>query len=208
MDAQVKLLTGPLLVSEPTVLGGSQGFMLMIFAATMLLTAALYAGVKDNPPKAAPKETSATSTPSTAEPETKAIALPTDLLFEYGKAELTPAADERLRQVAGKLRAQRVWKITVIGHTDDRGSPVFNQKLSERRASAVYAWLIGAGCFDPTGVKAKGYGATEQVAPNIRQDGSDYPEGRARNRRVELRYEVPAKGEGKSLPIEPCLPRE
>jgi len=71
-------------------------------------------------------------------------------------------------------------KVEVQGHTDNVGGDDYNQKLSEARAGAVMEWLTGKGVAKAR-LTAKGYGLTMPIADN----GSD--EGRAKNRRVELR---------------------
>ncbi len=69
--------------------------------------------------------------------------------------------------------------LEVEGHTDAVGSDAFNQKLSEARADAVREYLVNQG-LKSEAVTAKGFGKTQPVASN------DTPEGRQRNRRVEL----------------------
>ena len=105
-----------------------------------------------------------------------------NILFELGKADLKPESKKVLDEI-GKVLVQ--WpdlKIEIGGHTDNQGAEDFNQKLSEKRAAAVLAYLkesfpkINAGNFT-----TKGYGEGKPVAPN------DTKEGRARNRRVEFR---------------------
>jgi OOP family OmpA-OmpF porin len=135
----------------------------------------------------------------------KSVVIPSDLLFDYGKAKLSPAASATLKTVADQLRTQNISQLTISGHTDSRGSARFNQRLSERRASAVYAWLTTAGCLEPAGIVARGYGASQPVAPNVSADGSDYSEGRARNRRVELRYTL-VPGAAQPAPAKACPP--
>ena len=76
--------------------------------------------------------------------------------------------------------------MTIEGHTDAIGSDADNQALSERRAAAVRGALeaaLGSG-YQYTSV---GFGETRPVAPNTKPDGSDDPDGRALNRRVEIR---------------------
>ena len=63
----------------------------------------------------------------------------------------------------------------------------YNQKLSERRAAAVRDWLVKPGDVAPARLSAKGFGPAKPVAPNAKPDGSDDPEGRQKNRRVEIR---------------------
>lgn len=110
-----------------------------------------------------------------------------DTLFEFDKAELTPAAQDNLAKVADAIRAGAPGPIEIIGHTDSKGDPLYNQSLSERRAQAVATWM-----GQQVGMRLRqfivgGKGEDEPVATNTRPDGSDDPAGRARNRRVEIR---------------------
>ncbi len=120
-------------------------------------------------------------------PEETSIALASDVLFDFDKADLTPAANERLDALADDLDALGPRKITVGGHTDDHGDDAYNQDLSVRRAEAVHAALDQRLDRDFT-FQVDGYGESKPVAPNQHDDGSDNPEGRALNRRVEITY--------------------
>jgi hypothetical protein len=76
--------------------------------------------------------------------------------------------------------------ITIEGHTDAVGDDASNQLLSQARAASVQAALqerLGGG----TTFTAVGFGESRPVAPNTSPDGSDDPDGRAQNRRVEIR---------------------
>jgi outer membrane protein OmpA-like peptidoglycan-associated protein len=113
-----------------------------------------------------------------------------DALFEFDKAELSPAAEAslaalgpRIQEIAGA--AKRAPKTTVEGHTDAKGDDAYNDGLSERRARAVRSWLAAHG-FLAAETPIVGHGERHPVAPNSRPDGSDDPEGRAKNRRVEV----------------------
>ena len=75
--------------------------------------------------------------------------------------------------------------VSVEGHTDAKGATDYNQALSERRAGTVRDWLVRRGAV-PAGTPMVGYGESRPVAPNVKPDGSDDPEGRAKNRRVEV----------------------
>jgi outer membrane protein OmpA-like peptidoglycan-associated protein len=99
--------------------------------------------------------------------------------FEFDKAELRPENRELLSRVAGVLMTAEDFGIQVFGHTDDVGSPEYNQRLSERRARAVRDYLVEAG-VDPGIISTQGFGKS---APLV--EGSD-EEARQRNRRVEL----------------------
>jgi OOP family OmpA-OmpF porin len=77
--------------------------------------------------------------------------------------------------------------ITVTGHTDSiEKKPGYNQALSDRRANAVKEYLIDQRVVDRAKIRSKGLGAKEPVAPEKTSDGKDDPEGRAKNRRVEI----------------------
>lgn len=113
------------------------------------------------------------------------VALDTDVLFAFGSAALTPAADADLDRAAAVLTAQPDRRVSVQGHTDSQGDDAFNQRLSEQRATAVreaLAGKLGAGwTFD-----VQGFGESRPVAPETTETGQPYAEGQARNRRVEL----------------------
>jgi choice-of-anchor C domain-containing protein len=105
-----------------------------------------------------------------------------EVLFDTGKFELEPEATEALRDLVTLLEKYTAAPITIEGHTDSVGSPQSNQVLSENRANAVKQWLAGNG-VSAARITAKGFGATAPVATN------ETPEGRQRNRRVEVRLQ-------------------
>lgn len=107
------------------------------------------------------------------------ITLSGEVLFETNRSDLRDTARRRLEAVAAALRAQPDRRITVVGHTDTRGSAQHNADLSRRRAEAVMSFLITQG-IPVERISAVGRGESEPVAPN------DTPEGRANNRRVEV----------------------
>ena len=102
-----------------------------------------------------------------------------DVLFQTGKYELKPEARERLAKVSGILLAYSSLKVAIEGHTDAVGSDDYNQRLSEQRAEAVRDYFVNQGVSAPA-VTARGLGKMQPIASN------DTPEGRQRNRRVEL----------------------
>ncbi|WP_176472942.1 OmpA family protein [Sphingomonas lenta] len=114
------------------------------------------------------------------------IELPADTLFEFDKAELTPAAQENLLKAAEAIRRAPPGPVAVTGHTDAKGSDAYNQELSEARARAVAEWMRGQVGVRQRSFTVAGKGEAQPVAPNARLDGSDDEGGRARNRRVEL----------------------
>ncbi|MFQ5351795.1 MAG: OmpA family protein [Candidatus Binatia bacterium] len=113
------------------------------------------------------------------------VTLP-DVLFEFGSATLTSAGRRSVRDAASVfLDEGRGRRIAVEGHTDSIGAELFNQGLSERRARSVSRVLIDAGVSEAL-VDTEGYGSRFPIAPNSKPDGSDDPQGRAKNRRVEI----------------------
>jgi outer membrane protein OmpA-like peptidoglycan-associated protein len=105
------------------------------------------------------------------------------ILFDYDSSALKTASQDQLTEVADVLSRYPDTDILVLGHTDSSGSDDYNQSLSERRASAVRGFLMGAGVASSR-ITARGYGETAPVADN----GSE--SGRAQNRRVELNVQV------------------
>ncbi|RMG83714.1 MAG: OmpA family protein, partial [Bacteroidetes bacterium] len=76
--------------------------------------------------------------------------------------------------------------VEISSHTDSKGDDEYNMKLSQRRAESVVNYLIKKG-IEKERLHAKGYGETKPIAPNVNPDGSDNPEGRAKNRRTEFK---------------------
>jgi outer membrane protein OmpA-like peptidoglycan-associated protein len=120
-------------------------------------------------------------------PEETSVILAADVLFDYNQAELTPAALERLADLAARLDELGPREVVVGGHTDSDGEDAANQDLSVRRAEAVRA-ALAADLSDEFTFQVDGHGESRPVAPNTDEDGSDNPEGRALNRRVEITF--------------------
>ena len=107
--------------------------------------------------------------------------LGSDTLFDIGSAEFKPEAVARLQQFAQRLLERGTLKsINIFGHTDSSGSDALNRELSLARAIAVRDALIDSGVED-TVMLVSGVGAYQPSASN------DTVEGRALNRRVEVR---------------------
>jgi outer membrane protein OmpA-like peptidoglycan-associated protein len=109
-----------------------------------------------------------------------------DLLFDFNSAALRPDAAWQLAEVGQRLSSHPDLPVLIRGYTDGRGSPEANLALSKKRAEAVRAWLIGKFGTDPRKMSIQGLGASEPVAPNENNDGTDNPEGREKNRRVSV----------------------
>jgi outer membrane protein OmpA-like peptidoglycan-associated protein len=107
------------------------------------------------------------------------MSLSSDILFTSGSAALAPGADDKLREVAGILQQYPRTIIEIVGHTDSVGSESMNQVLSERRAASVRDGLTRYG-VSPSRIFTRGAGELRPIADN------STPEGRARNRRVDI----------------------
>ena len=115
------------------------------------------------------------------------IQLAADVLFDFDKSDIKPAAVDILAKVAKVLSEMGKAPATVEGHTDGKGAADYNQKLSDRRANSVKEWLVKQGGVAASRLSAIGYGMTRPVAPNAKPNGSDDPDGRQKNRRVDIR---------------------
>ncbi|HXQ24619.1 MAG TPA: OmpA family protein [Candidatus Acidoferrales bacterium] len=100
--------------------------------------------------------------------------------FDFNKATIREDARPILDQAVETLKEHGAIAILVEGHTDAIGGEEYNQQLSVRRAEAVRDYLSGHG-IDSSRLSIAGHGKSEPVATN------DTAEGRAQNRRVELR---------------------
>lgn len=112
------------------------------------------------------------------------INLSSDVLFDFDKAELKPEADGELQKAADIIRQKGKGLILITGYTDSKGTDAYNKRLSLARAQAVKNWFEAQGLHQ--NYQTEGLGAANPVAPNANDDGSDNPEGRAKNRRVEI----------------------
>ena len=106
--------------------------------------------------------------------------------FDFDRSTLRPDAVAILNEAVEILKRYPELRVEVAGHTDSVGTEAYNQRLSERRAKAVYDHLTSNGITADRLVGPTGYGESRPIAPNTNADGSDNPEGRARNRRTEL----------------------
>ncbi|HSB60130.1 MAG TPA: OmpA family protein [Vicinamibacteria bacterium] len=107
------------------------------------------------------------------------IRLPGSVLFDFDSARIRPDAERTLQEVAAVVKGLAARPVRVEGHTDSVASDDYNQKLSERRAEAVRAWLAAHGA-EKARLTTRGHGETKPVADNGSADG------RQKNRRVEV----------------------
>ena len=107
--------------------------------------------------------------------------LPSSITFAVDSSNIDGRFQNTLDQVATTLNEYPNTYIDVLGHTDSTGSDQYNQGLSERRASAVASYLSSRGGVNPARMATLGYGESQPKASNATE------EGRAANRRVEIR---------------------
>jgi outer membrane protein OmpA-like peptidoglycan-associated protein len=103
-----------------------------------------------------------------------------DVLFDFDRSTLRPAANAILEPLLAMLRADPAMSIDIEGHTDWIGTDAYNQGLSQRRAQAVVDWLVARGVARDR-ISAVGRGESAPIATN------ETAEGRQLNRRVEIR---------------------
>jgi outer membrane protein OmpA-like peptidoglycan-associated protein len=116
----------------------------------------------------------------------KEIVITEQIHFEYNKATIMADSDTLLQQIAKVLTDHpEIKKISIEGHTDNKGNGPFNMTLSQKRAAAVVAWLTAHG-IDKSRLTSKGFGQTKPIGDNKTD------EGREKNRRVEFRIVDPA----------------
>jgi chemotaxis protein MotB len=115
-----------------------------------------------------------------------------DMLFPEGGYQLSASGKQALNQYVPKLQNLQNAKVVVYGYTDNlpvgpvlqRSGIANNIDLSSRRADNVVAYLESQG-VNPSVISAKGFGDTHAVASN------DTPDGRSKNRRIEIVLEGP-----------------
>jgi len=113
------------------------------------------------------------------------VELAADVLFEFDQATLLPKAEATLSKAADFIRERAAGTVRIEGHTDAKGDDAYNQRLSDRRADSVRQWFGRKG-LRGLQFTSRGFGETRPVAANAKPDGSDDPEGRQKNRRVEI----------------------
>ena len=108
--------------------------------------------------------------------------------FATGSARILPASTPILEAVRRVLSDHpEIHKVSVEGHTDNRGTAKLNKRLSAERAASVVAWLVTNGGIEKERLSSVGYGQEQPI------DTNDTEEGRQENRRVEFHI----VGEGK-----------
>jgi outer membrane protein OmpA-like peptidoglycan-associated protein len=157
----------------------------LIRAAVVLLALALTAGCTTAKKSALETELGASGFETRVDDRGVTV-LVTDVLFDYDSDALTSQGKEsvgKIAEIVKRLAPEN--ELICEGHTDARGTEAYNFELSLRRARRVFEALAGAGV--PTDrISAQGLGESRPLAKETKPDGNDDPEGRARNRRVEV----------------------
>ena len=119
-------------------------------------------------------------------PDEIRLNMPSDITFDFDRANVRREFMPALRNLARTLRAHPAMAVGVVGHTDALGSDAYNQNLSERRARAVSIALEQYDVPDER-IVATGMGEMAPIASNATEDG------RAQNRRVEISLKMTPK---------------
>ena len=132
------------------------------------------------PPPAPPAPAVAPrAAPAPQAPAASKVTYAADAFFDFDKATLKPAGKAKLDDLVGKVKGINLEVIIAVGHTDNVGSDVYNQKLAVKRAESVKAYLVSKG-IEKNRIYTEGKGEKQPVADN------KTTEGRAKNRRVEI----------------------
>jgi OOP family OmpA-OmpF porin len=103
-----------------------------------------------------------------------------NIFFDVDKFDLKEKSITELRKILRFLKENPTLRVEISGHTDNSGSETYNLQLSQKRAQAVYEYLV-AHEVDPERLTAKGYGPHQPIADNSTE------EGRQKNRRIQFK---------------------
>jgi outer membrane protein OmpA-like peptidoglycan-associated protein len=176
--AGVAYATGPSNDSRTDEAGTGAMIGVLVGTAVGAVIGHYYCDPVVTPPRATPPTTTAAAAPVVSTATVEKLVL-RGVHFDFDKSKIRPGDAAVLDEAAATLKANPRVTVNVNGYTDAVGSVKYNQKLSERRAAAVVAYLAKAG-IPENQLVPRGYGKTNFVASN------DTAEGRAQNRRVEL----------------------
>jgi len=133
------------------------------------------------------EETPAPAPAPAPEPAAEAVRVELDVKFDFDKSTVKSESMGDIQNLADFMKQYPQTTTVVEGHTDSVGTDAYNQKLSERRASAVRDVLVNKLGVSGARVESVGYGESRPVADNATDAG------RAINRRVEAAVEAEAK---------------
>ena len=120
--------------------------------------------VKKAAPAAAPAAAAPAAKPAAAAPKPAAqkVTLAADALFDFNKADLRAEGKAKLDKLSADIKGIKLEVIIAVGHADRFGTDAYNQKLSEKRAEAVKAYLVGKG-VEPNRVYTEGKGKKQPI---------------------------------------------
>ena len=162
-----KVINGKIVFTKVCVAYSGEGFAEILSAYT--LPAAITPAPVAAPVPIQPKQV-----------EKKGWTLSSDLLFDFDKATIKAQYYPVLDEIAEELTSDSALRVSIEGHADSTGTNKYNQGLSERRAKAVYTYLMKKN-IGASRLTTVGFGEEKPAYPN------DTREGRAKNRRVELK---------------------
>lgn len=110
----------------------------------------------------------------------------TNIYFDYHVYDLREESIKELQKVRDYLLKNPTFKVYLEGHTDHISSDGFNITLSRNRVNAAANWLINNG-ISAGRITKKWYGKSKPAVPNTNPDGTDNPDNRQKNRRVEIK---------------------
>jgi len=111
----------------------------------------------------APKSRAVVAAPAAApKPAAQKVTLAADALFDFNKATLRAEGQAKLDKLAGDVKNIKLEVIIAVGHADRFGTDAYNQKLSEKRAEAVKAYLVSKG-IEPNRVYTEGKGKKQPI---------------------------------------------
>jgi outer membrane protein OmpA-like peptidoglycan-associated protein len=108
------------------------------------------------------------------------INLNCSVLFDFDKFDLLPNAKVELDKIVEQIKKQNPSKIIIEGHTDNIGTELYNQTLSEKRAASVKSYILSRSTVFKGKIKPIGYGSSLPIASNDAKEGQD------KNRRVSI----------------------
>jgi outer membrane protein OmpA-like peptidoglycan-associated protein len=160
-----------------------------VAADTGITTAAATAAPSTNPPaevKGPAKETAVAPVSAPVASVPREIDL-TPVYFNFDNFRLTADGEAQLQKIGRLMKEFPAVRVRLIGHADAKGTADYNLVLSQKRAHTTLQYLLNLG-IEPGRLSSTGLGEKNFVAINSNPDGTDNPEGRQLNRRVE--YEI------------------
>ncbi|WP_158559380.1 OmpA family protein [Deminuibacter soli] len=110
-----------------------------------------------------------------------------NIFYDFNKSTLRPESYPVLDTLAAVMRMYPNMEIEMSAHTDSKGTDQYNLKLSAARAQSCVDYLVKTAKIEEARIHSKGFGECCPIAPNTKPNGADNPDGRALNRRTELK---------------------